>query len=495
MLQAVGSLTMFGVSFLPRRLLAVSGLLCFSASVVNAALQSGICEDARYENKSRVFIMTDISNEPDDQMSLVRLVTHANEIEIVNIAGVTSTWKNDSIDTPSIFGVLDGYSQVLDSLNSNVPEAGAYPPAEDLISSVVVGHPVYGLAALKQSSLSNASVALINATDASEEPLWVLAWGGANVLAEALNEVKNSRSEDEVASFVKKLRVYSISDQDNSGPWIRYNFPTLFYIVSIHGFSEYSIPTWIGISGEVLRPFDKGGPDTSLVTNEWLQQNIRLGALGSHYLNWSYIMEGDTPSFLGILPNGLNAPEHPEWGGWGGRYILADSSGETNTYSDASDFAIGQNNDTFFSKYASIWRWRQAFQYDFAARMQWSVSADASEANHHPVAVLNGTCGLGALELSYTLGGSVVIDASESWDPDNDDLSFDWFHYREPSMRLEGDIPRVSPNVTFTPLDARGSVVEITPNNNLTIHVILSVDDARPKPLTAYRRIILTPTA
>ncbi|EKG16027.1 hypothetical protein MPH_06721 [Macrophomina phaseolina MS6] len=458
---------MFGVSFLPRRLLAVSGLLCFSASVVNAALQSGICEDARYENKSRVFIMTDISNEPDDQMSLVRLVTHANEIEIVNIAGVTSTWKNDSIDTPSIFGVLDGYNQVLDSLNSNVPEAGAYPPAKDLISSVVVGHPVYGLAALKQSTLSNASVALINATDASEEPLWVLAWGGANVLAEALNEVKNSRSEDEVASFVKKLRVYSISDQDNSGPWIRYNFPTLFYIVSIHGFSEYSIPTWIGISGEVLRPFDKGGPDTSLVTNEWLQQNIRLGALGSHYLNWSYIMEGDTPSFLGILPNGLNAPEHPEWGGWGGRYILADSSGETNTYSDASDFAIGQNNDTFFSKYASIWRWRQAFQYDFAARMQWSVSADASEANHHPVAVLNGTCGLGALELSYTLGGSVVVDASESWDPDNDDLSFDWFHYREPSMRLEGDIPRVSPNVTFTPLDERGSVVEITPNNNL----------------------------
>lgn len=486
---------MISASFLPRRLLAASGLLCLSASVANAALQSGICENVRYENKTRVFIMTDISNEPDDQMSLVRLVTHANEIDIVNIAGVTSTWKNDSIDTPSIFGVLDGYSQVVDNLNSNVPEAGVYPTADDLVSKVVIGQPVYGLAALDEPSLSNASIALINATDASEEPLWVLAWGGANVLAEALNEVKNSRSEDEVAAFIKKLRVYSISDQDNAGPWIRWNFPTLFYIVSIHGFSEYSQPTWIAISGEVLRPFDKGGPDTSLVTNEWLQTHIRLGELGSHYLNWSYIMEGDTPSFLGVLPNGLNAPEHPEWGGWGGRYILADSSGLTATYSDASDFAVGKNNDTFFSKWASIWRWRQAFQYDFAARMQWSVNGNASEVNHHPVAVVNGSCGLGALEIPYTLGDSVVLDASESWDPDNDELSFGWFHYREPSMRLEGEIPRVSPNVTFTPVDESGSVVEVTPQQNLTVHVILSVDDAHPMALTSYRRIILTPQA
>ncbi|KAK0659080.1 hypothetical protein DIS24_g4373 [Lasiodiplodia hormozganensis] len=482
---------MFGASSLPR----LAGLLCLSASVAQAALQTGKCENVRFENKPRTFVMTDISNEPDDQMSLVRLLTHSNELDIINIAAVTSVWKNDSIDTPSIFGVISGFGDVRDNLNANVPEAGVYPTAEEIAAKVVVGHSVYGLAALKESTPSNASTALIAAADASEEPLWVLAWGGANVLAEALNQVKQERTEDEVAAFVSKLRVYAISDQDNSGPWIRWNFPTLFYIVSIHGFSEYSIPTWIGISGEALRPFDKGGPDSSLVSNDWLQDNIRIGSLGSHYLNWSYIMEGDTPSFLGLLPNGLNAPEHPEWGGWGGRYILADASGETATYSDASDFAIGLNNDTFFSKYASIWRWRAAFQYDFAARMQWSVNADPADANHHPVAVVNGSCGLDALEVEYKLGESVVLDAGESWDPDGDDLSFEWWHYREPSMRLEGDIPRVSPNVTFTPLDESGSLVEVTPNNNLTIHVILNVQDARPMNLTAYRRIIFKPTA
>lgn len=223
-----------------------------------------------------------------------------------------------------------------------------------------------------------------------------------------------------------------------------------------------------GISGEVLRHFDKGGPDSSIVTNDWLQENIRIGALGAHYLNWSYIMEGDTPSFLGLLPNGLNTPEHPEWGGWGGRYILADASGAQGLYSDAGDFAIGVNNDTFFSRYASIWRWRQAYQFDFAARMQWTVnpgnSTDAGSSNHQPLAVVNGSCG--TLQLPYRLGDSVVLDASQSWDPDDDSLAFDWFHYREPTFTLQGDIPRISPNVTFDPLDIGGSVVSVTPNDN-----------------------------
>ncbi|KAG8156565.1 hypothetical protein KVR01_013516 [Diaporthe batatas] len=486
---------MGGAAISLRGLLAVSGLaLSALAGNIRTRQSENLCETAKYENKTRVFVMTDISNEPDDQMSLVRFLTYANELDIVNIAVVTSTWKNDSIDTPSTYGVIDGYRQVLGNLNSHVPEAGVYPPADEVAAKVVTGHSVYGLAALDEPTPSNASTALVAGVDASEEPLWVLAWGGANVLAEALNQVRNDRSEDEVAAFVRKLRVYSISDQDDAGAWIRTNFPTLFYIVSIHGFSEYAIATWNGISGEGLRHFDKGGPDSSLVSNEWLQEHIRIGPLGAHYLNWSYIMEGDTPSFLGLIPNGLNAPEHPEWGGWGGRYILMVSSGAQGTFSDAADWAIGVNNETYFSQFASIWRWREAYQYDFAARMQWTVNNAANSTakpNHQPVAVVNGSCGI--LEIPYSFGESVVLDASESWDPDGDDLSFDWFHYREPTFRLEGDIPRISPNVTFDALDATGSVVNVTPNNNETFHIVLTVRDDQPMKLSSYKRVILRP--
>lgn len=237
-----------------QRLLALSGLLTATLTPFAGAVQlrqdSQLCQASRYENKTRVFIMTDISNEPDDQMSLVRLLTYSNELDIINIATVTSTWKNDSIDTASVFQVLDGYSQVVENLNSNVPAAGSYPSVDELSAKVVTGHPVYGLAALNESAPSNASTALISAVDASEnEPLWVCAWGGANVLAEALDQVRQSRTDEEVASFVRKLRVHSISDQDDAGPWIRTNFPTLFYIASVHGFSEYGQATWNVSSG------------------------------------------------------------------------------------------------------------------------------------------------------------------------------------------------------------------------------------------------------
>lgn len=236
---------MGGAAVSLRGLLALSGFaLSALAGNIRARQSEGLCETAKYENKTRVFVMTDISNEPDDQMSLVRFLTYANELDIVNIAVVTSTWKNDSIDTPSVYGVFDGYSQVVDSLNSNVPEAGSYPPADEVAAKLVTGHSVYGLAALDEPTPSNASTALIAGVDAGEEPLWVLAWGGANVLAEALNQVRNERSEEDLAAFVRKLRVHSISDQDDAGAWIRTNFPTLFYIVSIHGFSEYAIATW-----------------------------------------------------------------------------------------------------------------------------------------------------------------------------------------------------------------------------------------------------------
>ncbi|KAH7141038.1 DUF1593-domain-containing protein [Dactylonectria macrodidyma] len=481
---------------LPFRLLAVcSGLPFFTQQPTVHALKTGLCDQARYENKPRVFIATDISNEPDDQMSLVRLLSHSNELDIVNVAGTTSVWKNTSIDLPSIFGVINGYGEATSNLNKNVPPAVQYPSAHKLLSSVVSGHPVYGRAVFDEPKLSNASIALIKAVDASLEPLWFLAWGGTNILAEALNEVRGKRRRRDVDEFVSKLRVYAISDQDNSGPWIRVHFPHLFYIVSIHGFSEYAMPTWLGISGELYRPFDLGGPNSSLITNEWLQDHIRIGPLGAHYLNWSVIMEGDTPSFLGLLPNGLNDPEHPEWGGWGGRYMPIDTSGLISTYSDATDMAIGLNNGTFASRWASIWRWRPAFQYDFATRIQWSIRSDPSKANHHPIAVINGTCGFKAWEVPYKNNTPIVLDASQSWDPDDDTLSFSWFHYREPNIRIGKNFPRVSQFATFTPLNSQGSKVSVTVNNNLTAHIILTIDDGGSQPLSAYRRIILQPTA
>lgn len=90
-------------------------------------------------------------------------------------------------------------------------------------------------------------------------------WGGPNTLAQALWKLRRTRLKAEVDRLTAKLRVYAISDQDDSGPWIRREFPGVFYIVIPGG--NFHQSTWIGIG------YDKfhgrfGGADLSLVTNE-----------------------------------------------------------------------------------------------------------------------------------------------------------------------------------------------------------------------------------
>src|SRR5207247_4840461 len=143
--------------------------------------------------------------------------------------------------------------------------------------------------------------------------------------------VRATRSPQDLAKFVARLRVYSISDQDDAGPWIRKEFPDLFYVVrpSSANSGEYYEATWTGISGDVYYRNGEGA-DFSTVTNEWLGANIRgKGPMGKQYPKFAFIMEGDTPSFLGLIDNGLSSWWSPSWGGWGGRYTFRQPYGWT----------------------------------------------------------------------------------------------------------------------------------------------------------------------
>jgi hypothetical protein len=180
--------------------------------------------------KERVLVLTDIENEPDDAMSMVRFLVYANQFDIEGLVATTSIHQQKKTAAWRIREIVDSYAKVRDNLELH--EKG-FPTADSLRAVIVEGRPDYGMHAVGKGMDSPGSELLIKAVDrADARPLWVPVWGGPNVLAQALWKVRETRSHAELARFVAKLRVYTISDQDDSGPWIRKNFPGLFYVAS-----------------------------------------------------------------------------------------------------------------------------------------------------------------------------------------------------------------------------------------------------------------------
>ncbi|KAL4782334.1 hypothetical protein BJX76DRAFT_359043 [Aspergillus varians] len=379
----------------------------------------------RCSHKHRVFILSDISNEPDDAESLVRLLVYGNEFDIQGLVACTSTWMQNNVHPEDMHRIVQGYAKVVDNLNSHVHLDNQYPSSEYLQSIIKAGPACYGRLALAANvPLSEGAALLSDRLEASEHPLWVLCWGGTNVIAQALQYI--DRTKPHIAAQLRsRLRVYAISDQDDTGMWIRVNYPDIFYICSVHEWKEYGMAAWVGISGDLLMPLDEGGPDGTKVTKTWLKEHIQIGPLGREYPDYSFIMEGDTPTLLYLIQNGLGSPENPHWGSWGGRYVLGDLGGAAKHYMDARDTVVGKNGSKFTSNQATIWRWRDAFQNDFAARMQWTLSNDLSKANHAPVVIVNDSAaGPEPLFLEAEAGADITLDASKSYDPDGDHLSF-----------------------------------------------------------------------
>ncbi len=453
---------------------------------------------AQTSQNSRVIILTDIEADPDDTQTLIRLLLYSNVIDIEGLIATTSTHMKDTVHPESIKKIIRAYGKVVNNLRKHEP---GYPDTETLLALIKKSIPKYGMQGVGEGKDSEGSDWIIKVLEEDDErPLWISVWGGANTLAQSLYKIKKTKTKAEVKKLIEKLRVYTISDQDNSAIWIRNNFPGLFYIVSPGG---YGSSTWISINQYIP------GINNTTVSNSWLAQNIQQyhGPLGALYPDVAYGMEGDTPSWLSLIPNGLNTPEHPDWGAWGGRYEYyrpepadLDTKGFTGGVPvEAETRAIWTNTvdkyipvlhneygravreDTaeFEDNKVTLWRWRDDFQNDFAARMDWCIKP-YNEANHPPVP------SLGHPETIYVNSGeSFFLDASGTTDPDGDNLSYLWFHYPEVgSFKKEIKINSAE-NL------CRVHVIAPIVEKNETAHFILKVTDKGMPQLTRYKRVIV----
>ena len=468
-----------------KSLLIAFALICFSSYSLSA----------QSSKKLRVLVLTDIEADPDDAQSMVRFLTYSNEWNVEGLIATTSIHQKTRVAPESILKIIDAYKIALPNLLKH--EKG-YPSADELKTKVKKGLAVYGMGGVGEGKDSEGSNWIVNVLEKNDDrPLWVSVWGGPNTLAQALWKIKNTKPAAEAERLYKKLRVYTISDQDDSGPWIRKNFRDIFYIVT-PGYN-YSYATWLGIA------FPMPGSNAEVVSNNWLAENIQQGhgPLGAIYPDVAYGMEGDSPAFLNLINNGLNDPEHPNYGGWGGRYeFYLPEFQDSNTgmfkrenwpkdepetrpiWTNANDSIVSTiDRKSYTGNRETIWRWRTEFQNDFAARMDWATK-NYSDCNHPPIPRL-----AHADRLTVKSGQEFRLSAAGTSDPDGDSMSYLWFQYPEAgSYKGIVSFRPYAPNLYELPITAP------TVDSEQTIHFILKVTDKGKPALTRYKRVIVLVT-
>lgn len=416
-------------------------------------------------SQTRMIVMTDIGgSDPDDTQSFVHLLVSLDEVELAGIISQHAWVPYGAGAMDLIGGLIDGYEKCLPNLRVH---GGKFPDASYLRSIVKQGQSEAALRGVGDGKDSEGSELIIWEVDRKDpRPVWISAWSGLNTLAQALWKVRSTRSREELNRFVSKLRVYDVLGQDDAGAWIANTFPELVYI------RNSEIYGW--------------GP-----SDEWIKANVQTrGVLGAMYPDRIWASEGDSPAFMYCLSNGLNMPEHPEWGGWGGRFDTVRKEGMRGMDWVAKNGLDESLHDPYFmippaaEGSMAIIRWKNAIYNDFAARMQWSVSSVREGANHHPVACIGRDRTKRVVEKRADSGKVIRLDSSKSYDPDGDAMTYRWSYYKEASS-FDGDV---------TLDNASGSICEIgipADASGKTIHIVLELTDNGSPALTSYRRVVL----
>jgi hypothetical protein len=426
-------------------------------------------DDANSNDRLRLIVETDAGGDPDDEQSLVRFLLYANEWDVEGIIANRRDALRPENRNPRntgfniVRGLIDAYEEVYPRLNEHDER---FPTPEHLRERTVAGY----------DDTDDAVRLIIKAIDRDDpRPVWFLNWGtnagsAESNLKRALDRVLAERGHQGYARFKQKIL---LSSDDQFGEHTTRIEPL---------WRLWVYPFYPDMDGG--RWYHRFGPLTAKAGGFDLERDVRTnhGPLGALYPTNTTIVqkEGDSLTFLYLVPTGMNDPLQPGWGSWAGRFGVRSQwrppndnyywAGERDRWHETT------NRDN------TLKRWAADLQNDFRARMNWCVRPFA-EANHPPDVILNGDRSRRPLIIDVPAGSRAHLSCAGSSDPDGNELTYEWFVYQEAgTYRGRADFDAMGPESDFTvPSDADGK----------TIHLIVAVHDRGDPPLTRYRRVVL----
>ncbi len=311
---------------------------------------------------------------------------------------------------------------------------------------------------------------IIHAVDHEDSrPVWYSDWGtdvtsGTNNMRRALDRILKERGPEGYGRFKSRIRLSSF---ENFGPHTDSIEPPFTLWVNTFQPERNGKRWYHRFSAITARA---GGFD---LVRDVLTGHGALGAMyPTNTTHWQ--KEGDTMSFLYLVPTGMNNPEEPEWGSWAGRY------GPNGNYPGRHYFWANQEDawNGTTNRDNTLARWAEALQNDFRARLDWCVKP-YSKANHPPSPKI-----LQPQPRAVKPGERIILDATQSSDPDNNELTWKWEFYQEPG-NFSGPLEIADANTALASFRAP----EVTATT--TLHILLSVTDSGAPPLTRYARLLV----
>tara|TARA_R110002124_G_scaffold287193_1_gene471110 strand:- start:11810 stop:13099 length:1290 start_codon:yes stop_codon:yes gene_type:complete len=287
----------------------------------------GCGSKVRGQDKPRVLISSDIGGtDPDDFQSMIHLLMYADQFEI---EGLVASPFGDGRKS-NFLDIIEDYEKDYAQLAKHASDL----PKPAALRAVVKQGAIQAAPFQGYSTSTEGSDWIIKcAKKESDQPLWVLVWGGIEDLAQALHDAPEIK---------ENIRVYWIG-----GPNKKWSINAYSYIAAHHG-DLWMIETNATYRGWFM---DEDSPEAFKAETYYDNFIQGRGVMGKDFINYynGEIKMGDTPS-LAYVMNG--DPEDPTGESWGGSFEKIDRSSR-------SVFEGGSTKADTVAAYATIeWRFK-----------------------------------------------------------------------------------------------------------------------------------------